>query len=190
MLEPLGSNSPAHVHSGASVNVKRDAQFNTESTMGDESHHLDYATPPGDPGFTRVYKAADPMDAEFVRGLLENAGLTAVVHGANVSSWYGPILGQAVAPGVYVPQADLAAAEKIVARYVAGEIEIGEPWTCPQCGELIEGQFTACWNCGATPDWDGEATPAIPLDGDALDYRREDLPDDIDDVREETEPNP
>lgn len=21
-------------------------------------------------------------------------------------------------------------------------------WTCPGCGERIEGQFTACWNCG------------------------------------------
>ena len=21
-------------------------------------------------------------------------------------------------------------------------------WTCPGCGERIEGQFTECWNCG------------------------------------------
>lgn len=152
--------------------------------MSDHTNRFDYATPPDDPGFTRVYKAADLMDAEFVRGLLENEGLMAVVHGANVSSCYGPILGQAVAPGVYVPQADQPAAERIVARYIAGDIEIGEPWTCPQCGEQIEGQFTECWNCGATPDWDGEPTPAIPLDGDALDYRREDLPDDTDEARE------
>ena len=117
--------------------------------MPSDPNYLDYATPPDDPRMRRVYKAADPMDAEFVRGLLENAGLRAVVHGAHVSSWYGPILGQAVAPGVFVPEADLAAAEEIVARYVAGEIETGEPWTCPQCSEAIEGQFTACWNCGS-----------------------------------------
>jgi hypothetical protein len=24
----------------------------------------------------------------------------------------------------------------------------GERWTCPQCGEPLEGQFTACWQCG------------------------------------------
>ena len=24
----------------------------------------------------------------------------------------------------------------------------GADWTCPGCGERIEGQFTACWNCG------------------------------------------
>jgi hypothetical protein len=24
----------------------------------------------------------------------------------------------------------------------------GPTWTCPGCGESIEGQFGACWNCG------------------------------------------
>jgi hypothetical protein len=24
----------------------------------------------------------------------------------------------------------------------------GEGWRCEQCGELLEGQFTHCWNCG------------------------------------------
>jgi hypothetical protein len=22
-----------------------------------------------------------------------------------------------------------------------------EPWTCAQCGEIIEGQFSECWHC-------------------------------------------
>jgi len=29
-----------------------------------------------------------------------------------------------------------------------------EPWRCPTCGEMIEGQFNSCWNCargGETP---------------------------------------
>jgi hypothetical protein len=25
----------------------------------------------------------------------------------------------------------------------------GRPWMCPSCGESIEGQFGACWKCGA-----------------------------------------
>ena len=24
----------------------------------------------------------------------------------------------------------------------------GQHWRCPQCGEQLEGQFTACWKCG------------------------------------------
>ncbi|MHC4331384.1 MAG: DUF7577 domain-containing protein, partial [Planctomycetota bacterium] len=23
------------------------------------------------------------------------------------------------------------------------------PWTCPNCGEEVEAQFTNCWKCGA-----------------------------------------
>ena len=28
-------------------------------------------------------------------------------------------------------------------------VEAGPPWTCPQCCEQVEGQFTQCWKCGA-----------------------------------------
>jgi len=24
-----------------------------------------------------------------------------------------------------------------------------QPWKCPKCGQHNEGQFAACWNCGA-----------------------------------------
>jgi membrane protease subunit (stomatin/prohibitin family) len=27
-----------------------------------------------------------------------------------------------------------------------------EPWRCGKCGEENEGQFSACWNCGAGAD--------------------------------------
>jgi len=27
--------------------------------------------------------------------------------------------------------------------------EPGQPWTCPNCGEEIDGEFDLCWNCGA-----------------------------------------
>lgn len=26
------------------------------------------------------------------------------------------------------------------------------PWTCGKCGEENEGQYAACWNCGASAD--------------------------------------
>lgn len=28
----------------------------------------------------------------------------------------------------------------------------GLAWTCARCGEENEGQFAACWNCGASAD--------------------------------------
>jgi hypothetical protein len=32
-------------------------------------------------------------------------------------------------------------------------------WKCPGCGEKIEPQFDACWNCGASRDEDPAETP-------------------------------
>lgn len=29
------------------------------------------------------------------------------------------------------------------------------PWTCPGCGETIEGQFAQCWHCGHAAPGDG-----------------------------------
>lgn len=153
--------------------------------MDNNLNHLDYATPPGDPRMKRVYRAADTLQAEFVRGLLENEGVPAVVHGANVDIWLGPLMGAAVAPGVYVREDDLTAAEEIVRRYRAGEIDIGKPWICPKCAEQIEGQFTACWNCGATPDGNGKPNPVIPLDDESLDDRRKEPPDALGDNRDD-----
>jgi hypothetical protein len=27
-----------------------------------------------------------------------------------------------------------------------------EPWKCPDCGEVNEGQFSICWRCGSPAD--------------------------------------
>jgi len=55
---------------------------------------------------------------------------------------------------VYVRHArDLERARAVVARHLKGslpsEAVLAEPWLCRSCGEVIEGQFLECWNCGA-----------------------------------------
>jgi ribosomal protein L37AE/L43A len=55
-----------------------------------------------------------------------------------------------------VPEADAQRAEPIVERYrqtdAANAADDAErpraTWTCPQCGEKVEDQFTNCWKCG------------------------------------------
>ncbi|MCC6360932.1 MAG: GNAT family N-acetyltransferase [Phycisphaerales bacterium] len=32
-------------------------------------------------------------------------------------------------------------------------------WTCRHCGEVLDGQFTFCWNCGVEREADGSMTP-------------------------------
>lgn len=112
-----------------------------------------------DPKLRRVYRARDAMEAEFVRGLLDEEGIAAVVQGTALQVGLGPVLGGSALPAVYVREEDLEPARDVVGRYERGEIERprGDDWTCPHCGERIEGQFTACWKCGTPRDAVDEA---------------------------------
>ncbi len=38
-------------------------------------------------------------------------------------------------------------AKELVEGFLAGSAEPGSAWSCPECGEAIEGQFNACWRC-------------------------------------------
>ncbi|PLX13436.1 MAG: hypothetical protein C0594_01190 [Marinilabiliales bacterium] len=42
-----------------------------------------------------------------------------------------------------------SSAMEIIHQAILGSPEEGEMWTCNDCGEKIEPQFTHCWNCGA-----------------------------------------
>lgn len=40
-------------------------------------------------------------------------------------------------------------ARELVAEFLSAPPGSDTAWRCPQCGESLEGQFTACWHCGA-----------------------------------------
>lgn len=98
-----------------------------------------------------VYTAQHSAEAHLVRTLLEAADIEAEVQG----EW---LLGNPLEPPSFLPTVwvldDRSAAR---ARVVIEQYERREPlaearglqWTCPRCSELIEPQFTACWQCGA-----------------------------------------
>lgn len=113
------------------------------------------------------------MDAHFVKGLLEQEGIEAVVTGENLEAvWATLPLSATSPPGVYVPDEDEERAVQIVRDYRqvdranAQETVEDAPrptWKCANCGEAVEEQFTECWKCGhARPD----AAPVVnPVDG-------------------------
>lgn len=107
-----------------------------------------------------VYTARDVVDARLMKELLESRGLRAVARGEplNILGIHIP-LGR-VFPSVWVEEGDFERARQIVddfqrslEREREAEAEAG-PWTCPECGEELEGQFRECWNC-QTPRDDG-----------------------------------
>jgi len=100
----------------------------------------------------QIYGARDNTEAEYVRGLLSTEGIKAVVLGSALEGALGDIpYAQSALPSVWVNESDLPAAQRIIDEFRQGGPAKTDPqpdWTCPKCGEVLEGQFTTCWKCG------------------------------------------
>lgn len=103
----------------------------------------------------QVFVAQHPIEAHFVRGLLQAEGIPAEVRGEALWGARGeaPVTPD-TAPSVWIlDDGDEDCALTLIANYEGGDGAVGasaQDWRCPQCGELLEGQFTACWKCGTT----------------------------------------
>jgi hypothetical protein len=101
----------------------------------------------------RIYEGREAMDAHHVRVILETHGIAATVIGESLRmarAQIPPTLN--TQPTVWVQDTDVAQALAIL-RDVTSENASAPDWVCSSCGETVEGQFSACWNCGtAQPD--------------------------------------
>jgi hypothetical protein len=123
-----------------------------------------------------VYTGRDEMDAHFVKGLLQQEGIEAIVQGEALESAFSTLpLSSKSLPGVWVPEADEQRALLVVRDYqqvdaanAADEDDTVEDaprptWKCANCGEAVEEQFSECWKCGhAKPE---SAKTVDPVDG-------------------------
>jgi len=97
----------------------------------------------------KAYVAENPVNANLLKDRLADAGIQATIQNELMSALYGGL--PAFNLTVWVRDEDYEAARK-----VAGEFECSqtsppatETWTCPKCGEKIEGHFEECWKCDA-----------------------------------------
>ena len=94
-----------------------------------------------------VYQGNTVLEAAHVRNVLEHAGIPCVLKNDRLSSVLGEIPLPETWPQVWVEDER----DRERARTVLRELERGSQrpaWTCPACGEWLEGQFTGCWQCG------------------------------------------
>ena len=98
----------------------------------------------------RVYSNESLADAGHVRGLLEQNGIGCFIRNEQLSGALGELPFLECMPEVWVYRdRDAARAERLIAETLNAPAESASPWQCRQCGETNEGQFAACWNCGA-----------------------------------------
>ena len=99
----------------------------------------------------QVHVAKHPAEAHLIRGMLEAEGVRAEVRGDQLYGAFGEL---PVLPTVWIVDESLAErADRLVVDFLRGTAaqRYGhERWTCAHCGEMLEGQFTTCWQCGQT----------------------------------------
>jgi hypothetical protein len=95
--------------------------------------------------------AENPIAAQMVVDLLQAQGIAAKVQGEHIFAVRGAL--PVSYPTVWVLDEDnYDRARELVLAYEQDTAQVqdlaAEPWSCPQCGERIEGQFGLCWQCG------------------------------------------
>ncbi len=95
----------------------------------------------------RLLQAPNLALATLWADQLAAAGIGASVQRAFASGIAGQIPPDQALPEVWVDdEADHDRAQSLLAEW---QRLPERRWACPQCHEIVEGPFEACWNCGA-----------------------------------------
>ena len=103
-----------------------------------------------------VYRAANPVEADLLVGMLQVHGIEAKAIGNELASAVGEIPVWEAAPRIWVPQSDAEQARQLILDHQTGDKtqetqRDPRGWTCPRCDTEIESGFDICWNCQYNP---------------------------------------
>jgi hypothetical protein len=96
-----------------------------------------------------LFSSLKLLDVYHLKNLLEAEGIRCQIRNELLSRLAGEIPFTECAPELWLLDArDLEPARRILADFGRAPVPRA-PWRCPDCGEALEGQFSACWRCGA-----------------------------------------
>lgn len=102
----------------------------------------------------RVYRGRSLPEVGHLKSLLEGAGIGCMIKNELLGGALGDIPFLECQPELWV----LEDRDEQAAAAIIGESMVGRgattitaaAWRCPHCGAQVEGQFAACWQCGAS----------------------------------------
>lgn len=94
-----------------------------------------------------LYTTPNALLANHIRNLLEAAGIESRMKNEFLGGGAGELPPTEAWPELWVAEQDVPRAQQIIDESEQGGAL--PPWRCANCGEEVEGQFSACWNCGA-----------------------------------------
>lgn len=96
----------------------------------------------------QVYDAENQIDAQLALDALQSAGIEVVMKGQFLSGAAGELPASGLVTLWVVNPEFEEQAKDIIADYESRKRHSGPPQTCPNCSEMIDGNFVCCWNCG------------------------------------------
>jgi len=99
----------------------------------------------------QVYSAQDHLMLGHLKIVLEANGIDCVLRNVHLVAGMGELPPIECWPELWVcDDAKYAQAKTIVERALTPLKSVRKSWECARCGEVIEGQFLQCWNCGSS----------------------------------------
>ena len=98
----------------------------------------------------QLHAARHAVEAHLVRGFLASQGVAAEVRGEYLTSGWGELPVDVCSVWI-VDDTQFEQANELLVSFLKGSFArmySGDAWSCPGCGETLEGQFTDCWSCG------------------------------------------
>jgi len=97
----------------------------------------------------KIYTAPDRLMVFHSKNVLESYNINCIIKNEFLMGAAGELPPNECWPELWIEDAkNYDRALKILEKHGNISEIISPPWTCTQCGEKLEGQFTACWQCG------------------------------------------
>lgn len=101
----------------------------------------------------RTYNFSEAHQARLLKGLLEQRGIPCLIRNERLLTAMGEIPFVECFPELWVlNDEDYPIARSIADDWQQPPPSEGAEWTCPRCGEAVDGDLGECWNCGCPRD--------------------------------------
>ena len=95
-----------------------------------------------------TFTLADRAEAGLLKELLEREGVACLIRNEQLFAALGEIPFLECFPELWVVDDEIWPRAKLLLDNWFKIDEETASWSCSACGEVLEGQFGACWQCG------------------------------------------
>ena len=97
----------------------------------------------------RVYSAPVLANVTIFKDALESAGIACEIRRAHLGGAAGELPPGETWPELWILDASMVEQAREIIEGPLEPVEVLASWTCPRCGEDVDGVFSECWNCGS-----------------------------------------